>query len=107
MRGKRQPLFTAILPSSSGCYIVRSGERVVYVGMSTCLVARWFTKDAKHHRHDFIKEYFPDATIQYILCPQHNLKEKERELIRKLKPIMNHTTIGYVVKKWNLVKAKV
>ena len=107
MTGARQHLFTAItLPQEPGCYIVRSGERVVYVGKSKCLHYRWFTRDSKHHRYDFIKEYFPDATIECVLCPEDDLSVKEMELIRKLNPIMNHTTIDCAVKKWNLVKAK-
>lgn len=105
MQGKRQPLFTATLPLASGCYIVRNNDLVIYVGMSKCLHNRWFHKDSRHHMHYFMEEYFPDATIEYILYPESDISERERELIKKLKPIVNHVSVGDVIRKLNLKPA--
>jgi excinuclease UvrABC nuclease subunit len=72
-------------PDRSGCYIIRDGERVLYVGQSMNMRKRWIT----HHKRLVIERSFPNATVETVLY-DGDLFQKETELIRELKPILNN-----------------
>ena len=72
-------------PAKSGCYIIRDGSRVLYVGQSRNMKKRW----TEHHRREFIESNFPNASVEIVLH-DGDLLQKESDLISKLQPIMNN-----------------
>ena len=72
--------------NKSGCYIIRNGSVVLYVGQSKNLRKRWY----EHHNKNFVEVNFPKATVQIVLCSQSELIETEERLISELKPVMNN-----------------
>jgi hypothetical protein len=71
--------------SGSGCYVIRGGGRVLYVGQSKHLERRWAT----HNNKDFIETHFPNATVEIVPCHENNLLAVESELINKYHPVLN------------------
>lgn len=88
---------TESLPYKSGCYIVRDGDRVLYVGQSVNIRQRW----ASHTHKRFIERNFPNATIEAVLY-NRELEAKEAELIKKLHPVMNDKSEAQVCEELGL-----
>lgn len=96
----RQLLATASLLNGPGCYVVRDGERVLYVGMALNISTRWNIHEPKrgqHHRKYFFDKYYPGATIECVPCDRNELRNKERSLIKELKPVMNNRPLYHVM----------
>jgi hypothetical protein len=74
-------------PAKSGCYIIRDGDTVLYVGQSNNMRRRWM----EHHRRDVIEKAYPNAIVETILW-NGDLLQKEAELIMALNPVMNTKT---------------
>jgi hypothetical protein len=78
-------------PAKSGCYIIRDGSTVLYVGQSKNMRKRWIM----HHKRIVIEKAYPNATVETVLLDE-GLLTKEAELIRQLNPIMNEKTLDVV-----------
>jgi excinuclease UvrABC nuclease subunit len=73
------------LPYKPGCYIIRNGSQVLYVGQSVNVKQRWLS----HTHKNFIERNFPGVTIEVVLCEEKELTLKENQLIKNLQPILN------------------
>lgn len=81
------PYYTAKIPEYSGCYIFRDGDLVLYVGMAQNLKKRFVVSNHRNIR--IIEIFYPLATVEFVPCPLDQLRDKERELIKKLDPMLN------------------
>jgi hypothetical protein len=89
--GRRfESLIAPQFPAGSGCYIIRHGAHVLYVGQSKELSKRWHT----HAHRRFIETNFPDARIEIVPCAVGNLLAMEADLIKRLHPIINEHKEG-------------
>lgn len=84
---KPTPYYTATAPEYPGCYIFRDGDLVLYVGMAQNLKKRFVVSNHRNIR--IIEIFYPLATVEFIPCPKDQLRDKERELIKKLNPLLN------------------
>ncbi len=72
------------LPNVSAVYVVRSESQVLYVGSSWTLRQRFIS----HHRRDAFLAH--NATfIEWEECPDDQMADIERKLVRKLSPLLN------------------
>lgn len=71
------------LPDISAVYIVKDGEKVLYVGSSIRLRTRF----RNHHKKEFFKS--PNVVIEYIECDIQWLGPLEVQKIKELRPILN------------------
>lgn len=85
---KRQPISTAVFPETSGIYIFRNGEKVLYVGQ-TCNFKTRLNSYNQHQAAYYIEAYFPNATVELIDVPVKDLNKIERKYIAKHNPPLN------------------
>lgn len=84
---RTKSILASQFPDSAGCYIIRSGGQVLYVGQSKQLRSRWL----RHHRRKMIEKHFPNATVEIVPCDESGLLQMEADLIAELRPAMNDT----------------
>lgn len=75
----------ALLPATSGIYVVRQDETVLYVGQTGNFHKRWL----KHHRGDDIDPTLGDTRIYYIEMPLADAKRLEDDYVEALNPTLN------------------
>src|SRR5688572_29112983 len=73
-------------PEGTGCYIIRNGDQVLYVGQSRKMENRWMS----HRYKEYIEDHFPNATVEVIYCDVVHLLRNEAVLIKTLNPVLNN-----------------
>ncbi|MGQ9864800.1 MAG: GIY-YIG nuclease family protein [Pseudanabaenaceae cyanobacterium] len=73
------------LPSAPGIYYLTAGWRILYVGKSRNLKARW----RNHHRYQQFAALHPFGRLHYRLLSPHQITAYETQEIQRLRPRWN------------------
>lgn len=73
------------LPDYSGLYAVINRNKVIYVGMSKCIVVRWFG----HSLLKTLRKKYPKCYIECINIDENEMHEYEKYFIKLWKPLLN------------------
>jgi hypothetical protein len=77
------------LPSAPGIYYITAGWRILYVGKSRNLKARW----RNHHRYPQFAALHPFGRLHYQPLSSHQIALYETQEIQRLRPRWNNRKV--------------
>ncbi len=87
------------LPAAPGVYYITAGWRILYVGKSRNLKARW----RHHHRYPQFAALHPFGRLHYRTLSHHQIALQETQEIQRLQPRWNAQPIPGV---WGVLRLR-